>query len=606
MYLYWRNGQWKLSGTQSSTYAVSGTSGSETFFAGGTSGGSCTATVILYYHTVEAASTINASNITFPNDINNQRVMSDVTINNSTMNMNEIHHVITWTCGAFTGTVTTNNGATSASYNIYEACAQFPTGSSANMTITCKTYKGTRQIGSQTSRTITLTLPQINPLLTGNVAVQAASQWHGRNLAGATSVHFSGTCTPAFMSGAPSINITGGNLNLSVPSSQITARADSETWDWSADAVIPVYGSFTFNVTATCTRGLTTTITAGEEVGGEYQPTTITFVPYSPPTISASCYRCNRAGVSKRDGTFIACRIHFDYTIFDDTEPDNNSAEVRFQYAPIDGTGWINFNPPVTTVLNDSTTVLRINPADASETDDTANGGFRPDAQYKILATVTDLLNNSASAANSIGTAEVFMRWDHGHNAFGFGAYPSADQSVYLHPNWTFYTHGQEITDLISDNAYNVVNDVTHASTNAAFKTQLLDLIYPVGSIYMSMVNVNIASTLGGTWEPLGDTFLLGVGTTYGANQVGGKSTYQLRANAGAVNNDIASFSYWADLATTYQTHHAPTYNSESFGNISNPNPINHSIVVTDKNTNNATTTIMPPYRTVYMWKRTA
>ena len=603
MYLYWRNGQWKLSGTQSSTYAVSGTSGSETFFAGGTSGGSCTATVILYYHTVEAASTINASNITFPNDINNLSVTSEVTISNSTMNMSEIHHVITWTCGAFIGTVTTNNGATSASYNIYEACAQFPTGSSANMTITCKTYKGTRQIGSQTSRTITLTLPQINPLLTGNVAVQAASQWHGRNLAGATSVHFSGTCTPAFMSGAPSINITGGNLNLSVPSSQITARADSETWDWSADAVIPVYGSFTFNVTATCTRGLTTTITAGEEVGGEYQPTTITFVPYSPPTISASCYRCNRAGVSKRDGTFIACRIHFDYTIFDDTEPDNNSAEVRFQYAPINGTEWLDFNPPVTTVLNDSTTVLRINPADASETDDTANGGFRPDAQYKILATVTDALNNSASAANSIGTAEVFMRWDHGHNAFGFGAYPFADNSVYLSPSWTFHTHGQEI----------------------------LDLIHPVGSIYISVNDINPGTIFGGTWVQIQDTFLLACGSTYNNGTTGGEAEHTLdieempvhRHNPYGSNDhdrgnwrfatirDIAdtsgklaldsgnaiygfgSNSQWGDLQIRQ-------YTAPAGGRLT----VNENGQVTEQTTlphNN-----MPPYLAVYMWKRTA
>lgn len=484
VYLYWRNGQWKLSGTQSSTYAVSGTSGSETFFAGGTSGGSCTATVILYYHTVEAASTINASNITFPNDINNRSVSSTVTISNSTMNMNEIHHVITWTCGAFTGSVTTSNGATSASYNIYDACAQFPTGSSANMTITCTTYKNSNQIGSPTSKTITLSLPQINPLLTGDVAVQA-NQWNGRNLAGQTTIRFSGTCTPAFHSTTPVIHIVGGGVDVYVPNNQITLQSGTETYDWYVDAISSLYGSFTFTILCQCSRGWASNITAGNSSGGQYQPTTITFVPYTPPTISASCYRCNRAGNTQANGTFIACRIHFDYTIFNDTITPNNTASVEFFYASSTATDWTAWNPSVTTVINDSTTVLRLTTPDVSETDETADGGFYPDRQYKIRAVITDALNNSAAAASSIGTAEVFMRWDHGHNAFGFGAYPFADNSVYLSPSWTFHTHGQEI----------------------------IDLIHPIGSIYISINNTSPATLFPGTyWRRISGRYLIAAG----------------------------------------------------------------------------------------------
>ena len=54
------------------------------------------------------------------------------------------------------------------------------------------------------------------------------------------------------------------------------------------------------------------------------------------------------------------------------------------------------------------------------------------------------------------------------------------------------------------------------------------NLIYPVGSIYMSTVNVNPATLFGGTWEQLEDRFLLGAGTNYTAGDTGGEAAHTL------------------------------------------------------------------------------
>ena len=50
--------------------------------------------------------------------------------------------------------------------------------------------------------------------------------------------------------------------------------------------------------------------------------------------------------------------------------------------------------------------------------------------------------------------------------------------------------------------------------------------MYPVGSIYLSVNNVNPSTIFGGTWEQIQDRFLLAAGSTYGAGTTGGSATH--------------------------------------------------------------------------------
>ena len=53
--------------------------------------------------------------------------------------------------------------------------------------------------------------------------------------------------------------------------------------------------------------------------------------------------------------------------------------------------------------------------------------------------------------------------------------------------------------------------------------------VYPVGSIYLSVNNVNPGTIFGGTWEQIQDRFLLAAGSTYGGGpQVALRITYTL------------------------------------------------------------------------------
>lgn len=58
-------------------------------------------------------------------------------------------------------------------------------------------------------------------------------------------------------------------------------------------------------------------------------------------------------------------------------------------------------------------------------------------------------------------------------------------------------------------------------------KADLINLIYPVGAIYMSVNSANPSLLFGGTWEQIEDRFLLAAGSTYTAGDIGGKTEYE-------------------------------------------------------------------------------
>ena len=59
----------------------------------------------------------------------------------------------------------------------------------------------------------------------------------------------------------------------------------------------------------------------------------------------------------------------------------------------------------------------------------------------------------------------------------------------------------------------------------------IFDRVYPVGSIYMSVVNVDPATLFGGTWQELSGRFLLGRSSDHAAGTTGGSEAHTLTVN---------------------------------------------------------------------------
>ena len=141
------------------------------------------------------------------------------------------------------------------------------------------------------------------------------------------------------------------------------------------------------------------------------------------------------------------------------------------------------------------------------------------------------------------------------------------------------------IEEINGDGTCNVrINGRTYE--NIPLPTNLTDLIYPVGSIYMSVNDINPSVLFGGSWQQIKDTFLLSAGDSYNAGDVGG--------SADAVVVEHSHSVYVRSLYTLGGT--ADGNISWNGGTISSNGVVSAGESGVGKN--------MPPYLVVYMWQR--
>ena len=133
-----------------------------------------------------------------------------------------------------------------------------------------------------------------------------------------------------------------------------------------------------------------------------------------------------------------------------------------------------------------------------------------------------------------------------------------------------------------------------------------IDQIYPVGSIYMSVNSTSPSTLFGGTWERLKDTFLLAAGDAYSAGATGGEAAHLLTNDE--LPADMGSFSAlnWNHL--TQQWNNTTGIVSTTIRTQDRTMPTGDAVGANTYNLNGGgqAHNNMPPYLTVYMWKRTA
>lgn len=161
----------------------------------------------------------------------------------------------------------------------------------------------------------------------------------------------------------------------------------------------------------------------------------------------------------------------------------------------------------------------------------------------------------------------------------------------------------------IGENATSVPSGWTQAIN--FYMEELRDKLYPVGAVYITYNNNNPGNFLGGTWVQFGQgrtMFGQGTGTdsekntcTFKDQQSAGEYRKTLTAHIGATNNDSARIGYAArgGKGGVY------SYSIAGSGVESNVTSISHTTAVSDKY-GNESFWIVPPYITVYFWRRTA
>lgn len=135
----------------------------------------------------------------------------------------------------------------------------------------------------------------------------------------------------------------------------------------------------------------------------------------------------------------------------------------------------------------------------------------------------------------------------------------------------------------------------TYYRATPAKMPSLIDLIYPVGSVYISWSHVNPGTLFGGTWVRIENAFLWGCDENGGIGTTGGEKTHKL------TTAEMPSHSHGA----VYSGNASGTKNLPwlSTGVLGTGDKLAYSTIATG---DSAAHNNMPPYVQVSIWRRTA
>ena len=324
------------------------------------------------------------------------------------------------------------------------------------------------------------------------------------------------------------------------------------------------------------TLAVTAKVTDARTYPSEVASTDITVLEYAPPAVTVTAYRCNSSGAADQEGEYM--KFGFSATI--SSLNSKNSATYSISYKSEGGIA--------TTVTGSGLSYTSDKIAcDVSKT-------------WTIEVKVTDKLSSTTKAA-VVPIAFTLMDFYSTGKGVAFGKVATKDG---FDCAMAAYFTG----------ATSLPSGVTIGG-----KT-LLNLIYPVGSIYMSVSNASPATFLGGTWVQIKDQFLLAAGSTYTAGSTGGSATKNishahgehdgrngtLAAAIGSSNGNPGVIGF---EATNEQTVSIGTPSYSVLGaSYTDGGSFNHWTTIYGESSVGGSTNlnIMPPYIAVYVWKRTA
>ena len=160
------------------------------------------------------------------------------------------------------------------------------------------------------------------------------------------------------------------------------------------------------------------------------------------------------------------------------------------------------------------------------------------------------------------------------------------------------------IEDYISGESGGTIDFTSYLKKNEAdilyAPKNIIETIYPVGSIYLSVNDINPNILFGfGAWERIQDKFLLGAGTQFPAGSEGGEVEHALtELEMPAHDHEFDRHQLWRNESIPPST----STQGDGYGANNKTLPIyTDSTIATGAGEahNN-----MPPYLSVYIWKR--
>lgn len=473
-------------------------------------------------------------------------------------------HTLTYAFGNATGTIVSKTSSTSVSWTPPLTLAnQVPSAVSGTGTITCTTYNGSTSIGTKTC-TLTLSVPSsVKPTMTSLTATRVDE----------TVPSSWGIYVQSKSKATLTINGAAGSYGSTISSYSITGGGYSGTSSTLTTGLLNSSGAITFTAKVTDSRGRTS----------DEATVTISVVSYTPPSFSSySSQRCLSGGTLDDEGTYIKGTVAYSYALCS----SKNTLTRSTYYKKTTDSTWID--------------------ASASFSSGTAfvfgGGNLSTDYSYDIKYTITDAFT-SISVYDVVTTAAVVMDFKAGGRGVSVGKVSEYDDTFEVSEKWDVRVYGKLLKEFVMEN------------------------LYPVGSIYLSVNSTNPGTLFGGTWVQLQDRFLLGAGSTYSNGATGGAATVTLTTSQMPSHTHTFTGSSATTSSAGAHTHNVGrdydggggssryTVHSSGVSGAGGTSPTNsagaHTHTLTAKGSNSSTGgggshNNMPPYLVVYMWKRTA
>ena len=235
-----------------------------------------------------------------------------------------------------------------------------------------------------------------------------------------------------------------------------------------------------------------------------------------------------------------------------------------------------------------------------------ANLGAAPASHTHTKANITDFAHTHTPA--EAGAAPASHNHAGVYVPVGGDAYPLRIGGVRMNMNWSgqggqppWLWGGSDGTNMYVYNPSNFSVNYANTAGGLSSYAAVLNLVYPVGSIYMSTSATNPGSLFGGSWERYAvGRVLVGVsegeGEWYYAGQTGGAKYHTLSANEmPSHNHHLKAWSYQTNASR------ADFYSANQ--NLANDNfdPNNDHIGYTGSGWGHNN---MQPYVAVYIWRR--
>lgn len=143
------------------------------------------------------------------------------------------------------------------------------------------------------------------------------------------------------------------------------------------------------------------------------------------------------------------------------------------------------------------------------------------------------------------------------------------------------------------------------AATPAAVKAAIAEAklaAWPIGSIYMTVSNTSPESLFGGTWERISERFLLGASSSCPAGSTGGESAHTLTQSE--LPNYSLSVANGSNVIRSKTGSYADAFVQTQSSGWGIPNWESKTVTVASGGSGKAHNN-MPPYLSVWIWKRT-